>query len=205
MSEPESVTSWLEKLKADRPDAAQEIWARYVEQLVRLASRKLGDLPRRAVDEEDVVLSAFRGFLQGVEDQRFAQLNDRNDLWQVLVMLTERRAIAIRRHEGALKRGGGDVRGESVFVRRVDHGSQKHGLHQVPARDAAPEFAVEMTGRLRELLSQLSDDTQRKIALGKLEGKTNKELSVSLGINLRSVERKLALIRDKWRGEYDDE
>jgi DNA-directed RNA polymerase specialized sigma24 family protein len=205
MSAEESVTTWLAHLKAGRSDAAHEIWHRYVEQLVRLARRKLGRTPRRAADEEDVVLSAFEGFLAGVDDGRFLRLEDRDDLWQVLVMLTERRAIALRRRERALKRGAGDVRGESVFAHHEGNGSLRRGLDQTSGREASPDFAAGMTEQLRFLLEQLRDEVQRQIALGKLEGKTNKELSTNLGISLRTVERKLAIIRHKWRGESCDE
>ena len=54
----QSVTLWLEQLQAGESAAAQQLWQRYLERLLRLASRKLGDLPRRVADEEDVVLSA---------------------------------------------------------------------------------------------------------------------------------------------------
>jgi RNA polymerase sigma factor (sigma-70 family) len=205
MSEEESVTTWLAHLKTGRTDAAQEIWQRYVERLVRLARRKLGRTPRRAADEEDVVLSAFEGFLKGVEEGRFLRLDDRDDLWQVLVMLTERRAIALRRRELAIKRGGGEVRGESVFARHEGNGSHLPGLDQKSDREASPAFAAEMTEQLRFLLDQLTDQTQRDIALGKLHGKTNKELARDLGISLRAVERKLSMIRDKWRGNWGNE
>jgi RNA polymerase sigma factor (sigma-70 family) len=204
MSEAESVTTWLVGLKTGRTDAAREIWQRYVEQLVRLARRKLGGTPRRAADEEDVVLSAFEGFLKGVGEGRFLRLDDRDDLWQVLVMLTERRAIALRRRELALKRGGGQVRGESVFAHHEGNGSHRPGLDQKSGREPSPAFAAELTEQLSFLLDQLTDE-QREIALGKLEGKTNKELADVLGISLRAVERKLSMIRDKWRGECDDE
>src|SRR5687768_16542494 len=139
--EEDSVTMWLGGLKAGCSDAAAKIWHRYVEQLVRHARRKLGRSPRRAVDEEDVVLSAFDGFLQGVDDGRFLKLDDRDDLWQVLVMLTERRAIALRRRELALKRGGGQVRGESAFGQHDSNGSQKPGLDQAACPEATPAFA----------------------------------------------------------------
>lgn len=205
MSEEESVTTWLANLKTGRTDAAREIWQRYVEQLVRLARRKLGRTPRRAADEEDVVLSAFEGFLKGVEEGRFLQLDDRDDLWQVLVMLTERRAIALRRRELALKRGGGQVRGESVFAHHEGNGTDRPGLDQESGREASPAFAAEMIEQLHFLLDQLTDEAQRQIALGKLEGKTNKELAHDLGISLRAVERKLSMIRDKWRGAWGDE
>lgn len=197
----ESVTAWLDQLKAGQSSQAGQLWQRYKEQLVRLARRKLGGSPRRVADEEDVVLSAFDGFLQGVADGRFTQLDDRDDLWQVLVMLTERRAIAARRRERTLKRGGGQVRGESVFVDAGLPDSHRPGLDQVAAREATADFAAEMTERLRELLSQLTDETQRQIALGKLAGYTNQELAQQLGMSLRAVERKLSIIRDRWRGE----
>lgn len=200
----ESVTTWLARLKAGRSHVAAQIWQRYVERLVRLARRKLGRTPRRAADEEDVVLSAFEGFLKGVNDGRFLKLDDRDDLWQVLVMLSERRAIALRRREQALKRGRGQVRGESAFAPPEENGSHKPGLEEAVGREVTPAFAAEMTEQLSCLLGRLTDDAQRQIALGKLAGQTNQELATKLGISLRAVERKLGIIRDKWRGEDGD-
>jgi RNA polymerase sigma factor (sigma-70 family) len=201
----ESVTAWLAQLKAGQTRQADRLWQRYKEQLVRLARRKLGPSPRRVADEEDVVLSAFDGFLRGSADGRFTKLHDRDDLWQVLVMLTERRAIAARRREQTLKRGRGKVRGESVFAGLGEPDSNRTGLDQAVAREATPAFAAEMTERLRELLNRLTDDTQRRIALGKLEGYTNRELAQQLDLSLRAVERKLGLIPNQWRGEIIDE
>lgn len=204
MSDGESVTTWLAHLKAGRTDVAQQIWQRYAQQCVRLARRKLGRTPRRAADEEDVVMLAFRAFLTGVEEGRFLDLDGREDLWQVLVMLIERQAIALRRRELALKRGGGETRGESVFINDAGKDSQPTGPDRQVGREPSPALAVEMAERVQLLLDQLSDDTQRQIVLGKLEGKTNQEIAGELGINLRSIERKLSMIRDKWRGKIDN-
>ena len=205
MSDGESVTAWLAHLKAGRTEAGHEIWQRYVSQLLRLARRKLGRMPRRAADEEDVVLIAFEAFLTGIQEGRFLKLDGRDDLWQVLVMLVERQAIALRRRELALKRGGGETRGESVFLRNDGRGPQPRGPDRQVGREPSPALIAEMADRMRGLLDRLSDDTQRHIALGKLEGKTNQELADELNINLRAVERKLSMIRDKWRGNIDHE
>lgn len=205
MSDGESVTTWLAHLKAGRTDTAQEIWQRYVQQLLRLARRKLGRTPRRAADEEDVVMLAFEAFLTGIQEGRFLNLDGRDDLWQVLVMLIERQAIALRRRESALKRGGGETRGESAFLRDPGKGSQPDGPDRQVGREPSPAFAAEMAERMQFLLDQLSDDTQRQIVLGKLDGKTNQELASDLDINLRAIERKLSMIRDKWRGNIDNE
>ena len=116
MTQTGSVTNWIAQLKAGKLQASQQLWERYVDRLVRLARKKLGRTPRRAADEEDVVISAFDGFLRGVAESRFPQLDDRDDFWQVLVMLTDRRAVDHRRRELAARRGGGVVRGESAFA-----------------------------------------------------------------------------------------
>ena len=121
---------WLEQLQGGDSVAAGQLWQRNVERLIRLANRKLGDFPKRVADEEDVALSAFHGFLQGVEDGRFAKLDDRDDLWKVLAMLTERRAIGLRRQQLAAKRGDGAVRGESVLDAAASMSNAAPGIGQ---------------------------------------------------------------------------
>src|SRR5262245_3275041 len=88
-----SVTISLERLKAGDPAAAKPLWDRYFARLVALARGKLLSIPRAAGDEEDVALSAFNSFWQGVQEGRFPHLHDRDDLWQVLFLLTERKAV----------------------------------------------------------------------------------------------------------------
>ena len=56
----DDVTCWVRALAKDDQTAAQRIWERYYETLVRLARKKLGDSDRRVSDEEDVALSAIR-------------------------------------------------------------------------------------------------------------------------------------------------
>ena len=198
-----SVTLWLRQLQAGDSAAAQQLWQRYVERLIRLASRKLGDLPRRVADEEDVVLSAFKGFLRGVEEGRFAQFDDREDLWQVLVVLTERKAIGLRREIRADKCGGGQVRGESVLEGDFAMSSVAPGICQLAGCEPTPQFATQVHEEFSRLYGLLTDDTLRQIARGKLEGYTNAELAARLSLSLRAVERKLQLIRRQWSQEVE--
>jgi len=196
-----SVTDWIAQLKGGEPQASQELWGRYVDRLVRLARKKLGRTPRRAADEEDVVLSAFDGFFHGVEESRFPQLEDRDDLWQVLVMLTDRKTVDHRRRELAAKRGGDAVRGESAFANRQAAESHQPGLSQVIDGGPSPEFAAQFAEQFEQLLASLADETLRRIALAKMEGYTNAELARDLSLNVRSIERKLRLIRRTWQQE----
>ena len=95
----QSVTEWLEALKKGNEHAASKIWDRYVEHLFRVAAKKLGRLRRGIGDEEDVVVIAFDNFLNRVARSGFSKLDDRDDLWQILVMLTCRHAIDLIRKE----------------------------------------------------------------------------------------------------------
>jgi len=120
----------------------------------------------------------------------------------LLVKITERKALNQLRRQGRAKRGGGDVRGESVFL---DTGAStaKKGIDQVPGAEPTAEFAAVVAEGLRGLLDLLADDELRQIALLKLEGWTNEEIASRINRSLPTVERRLRLIRDKWKDEYE--
>lgn len=187
-----SVTTWLDQLKLDKQEAAEKLWEAYYAQLVRLARRKLAGAQRRVADEEDVALAAFHSFCRGIKQGRFPRLDDRDDLWQVLVMLTARKAIDQKQLEQRQKRGGGRVRGESAFTRsdRTDA-----GIADVIGDEPTPEFAALIAEEFDRLLHRLGDDTLCKLATLKLEGYSNAEIAERLGCGLRTVERKLSRIR----------
>ena len=201
MCDDASVSEWIIGLRAGETQAAQKFWERFVDRMVRLARRKLRGVPRRVADEEDVALSVFDAALRGIQQGRFPKLEDRHDLWQILVMLTERKAVSMRRRENAAKRGRGLVRGESAVIHEGSNSSQAAGLSQVAGRECTPEFAAAAGDHLAQLLGRLPDDSLRHVALGKLAGYTNDELSVKLGCSLRAVERKLNLIRRLWESK----
>src|SRR5262249_28661015 len=91
MSSADSITLFLTSLKQGDRGAADRLWSTYIQRLVSLARLKIGAAPRRAADEEDVALSAFDSFCRRAEGGEFARLSDREDLWQLLVVLTERK------------------------------------------------------------------------------------------------------------------
>lgn len=90
----DEVTLWINSLKTGDDEAAQLIWQRYFDKLVHLARRRLGTMPRRSADEEDVALSAFDSFCRAARDGRCPKLNDRSDLWKLLITITIRKANA---------------------------------------------------------------------------------------------------------------
>ncbi len=205
MNEESSIISVLGRLKADNdPAAAQAIWQKYFVRLARLARGKIKERQRRVVDEEDIALSAFNSFFRGVADGRFPKLDDGKDLWQILVMLTERKAVdQIRRHMAA-KRGGGQVRGDSAF-QKADDSSSPRGMDQLAGAEPSAEFVSSFLETCENLLSRLNDPELVQVVLYKMEGYSNEEIAAKLGRVTRSVERKLHTIRKIWEEERTDE
>jgi DNA-directed RNA polymerase specialized sigma24 family protein len=193
-----SVTLYLRKLQEGDQAAIQKLWEGYFERLVGLARKKLQGAPRSVADEEDVALCAFDSFHRGVALGRFPRLVDRDDLWQVLVLLTVRKAAKLVRNARTAKAGGGRVRNASALdVPGEDEG---RAFAELIAREPEPAFAAEVSDECRRLLGLLSDKL-RAVALLKLEGHTNQEIAVQRGRSVVTVERWLGDIRAAWAKE----
>ncbi|HLJ93538.1 MAG TPA: ECF-type sigma factor [Gemmataceae bacterium] len=196
-----SVSQWLDQLQAGDSAAAQNLWDRYFQRLAGLALKKFKDLPRRVVDEEDVALSVFDSFCRGAQKGQFPALFDRDNLWALLVVLTSRKVLNVRRDERRLKRGGGLVRGESALIGPRGGQEAEEGLNAVLAREPTPEFAAQMAEECRRLLNSLADVELRSIALWKMEGDTTEQIAAKLQRSPRTIERKLQLIRSRWENQ----
>jgi len=186
MSSEGSVTRLLSGVERGDHDAVQQLWERYFRQLARLAHKKLGGVARAGEEGEDVALSAFHSFCGRVGQGRFPRLEGRGDLWQLLVVITGRKAANLIKKDGRQKRGGGRAR------------QDLDDFLAVISREPDPQFAAEMDEQYRRLLDRLGDDTLRRIAEWKIEGHTNQEIAGLLGRSVGTVERKLSLIRVKW-------
>ena len=130
-----------------------------------------------------MALSAFDSFCRGLKRGRFPDLQDRDNLWKLLVVLTARKACHLIRDEQRLKRGGGQTAGTA------------QELEQAVGQEPSPEFAAELAENCQRLLDLLGDDDLRTVALNKMEGYTTEEIASQLNCAPRTVERKLRLIR----------
>jgi RNA polymerase sigma factor (sigma-70 family) len=186
-----SITFWIEGLKAGDSAAVEALWRRYFESLIRLARAALRGSPRRAEDEEDAALSAFDSFCAAAAQGRFPRLDDRAGLWRILVTITRRKALDQVERQGRQKRGGAEA-GQASGGSPID---------QITGAEPTPEFAALVADECRRLLLRLADERQRQIAILRMEGYTNEEIAQRLGCGLRSVVRKLELIRKTWLAE----
>ena len=194
----DSIASWLLGARAGDEAAAQAIWQRYFIRLVQLARQKLPGHVKRAFDEEDVAHSALRCFLHAVGQDRYPLLADRHGLWNLLVVITARKAKAYLRRQNRAKRGGGAVLGETAFLSPNDDAV---GIDQVLGDEPSPEFAAQVADECQRLLEMLGDATLRNIAVLKMEGHTVEEIAAKLGSTRRTIERRLHIIRKTWETE----
>lgn len=183
MIEQGSVTVWLNRLTAGDAAALDPLWARYFGHVVGVARDKLRRLAVRAADEEDVALSAFHQFYRAATDRGFERLHNRADLWHVLVVLTARKALDHHKHQARQKR-------KSTAAELPD-----------TAAPNAPDPALEalLADELRAKMDALPDDEARTIARLKLDGYSNDEVAERLGCTVRTVGRRLVLIRALWK------
>lgn len=198
MVEMGSVTYWIHQLESGERAKVQELWERYFHRLVTIARKKLKSIPRGASDEEDVAISAFHSFCHAVEQRRFPKLDDRHDVWQLLIMITRRKAITWKQHQGRKIR---DWKRNQPFSDETMSGSDfKDLISNYPD----PQFVAEMADQCKRLLGKLDDEELRQIACWKAEGYSVSEIGEKLDLSPSTIERRLRLIRRCWEDEITD-
>jgi RNA polymerase sigma factor (sigma-70 family) len=197
---PGSVTRCIQQLKAGDLDAFEKIWQHYFEELLEVARGVMRQRKKFSiVDEDDIVQNALLSVCRGFpKNKSYENVNSRESLWPILVAITKFKVADNFRRENAAKRGAGRVVSEANLETGAD-GSTRIGLAQLVADEAPqPQDIVEMSEQLSLLMGLLPRDDLKQIARLHLEGWKNTEIAEELEISTRSVERKLALVRDAW-------
>jgi len=183
MSKPTTLGQWLAGDKSDVPEkVAAKIWRAYFGKLASLAGSHLRG-KRSLRDGEDVALTALNQLVDAVKRDKFPKLNDKNDLWAILVRLTANKAKQAVRSENQLKRG---------------HGMEKADLDGIRSPEPDPAEAALFAESASEYLRILPEEL-RQIAIWKLECRTNIEIAELMDCVESTVERKLKLICERWR------
>ena len=203
----ESITRLLGNLRegVDVSHAQTVIWDHFFDRLTALANKRLGQRVRRVADGEDVALDALDEFFRKIRgSNNFPQLSNRESLWPLLAKIASRKAINEFKHANAKKRGGGKVRGESVFV-DLDSSNPNDGIDQIE-KNLTPEFADELFLGIGEVLTELGRYDQKllEVAILRLRGFSTSEIAERLGYkNSKTIERHIKQIRIFWKSFQD--
>ena len=202
MPSAESVTIWIQKLKEGERAAIQKLWEAYFPRLVRQAQGWLRRTSVQVVDAEDIALSAFKSFCLRAEQGRFPKLFDRDDLWQLLVVIAFRKMCNQVKHEASQQPRNGRVYSISTLT-PADADDSETNFSCLIGRE--PDPAQALAESCRRLLEMLPTEELRDVAVWKLEGYTNKEIAAKLnggkGRAESTAELKLARIRKIWAKE----
>lgn len=195
--ESNSVSRWIADLRQGNTQAACELWKRFSNRVVSYARNELNGITHMASDEEDVALSVFQVVFRGVQNGRYMFLQDRTQLWRLLVRITKTKSNNLKRHEWCDKRGGPNKKKTTVSLDQLDFGEllSDEALH---SEDPTPLEAAELEEELTNLLLELRDDELREVTKLTLEGYSTTEIAQKLGVVDRTIRRKLQLIRTTW-------
>ncbi|MEZ6089942.1 MAG: sigma-70 family RNA polymerase sigma factor [Pirellulaceae bacterium] len=181
--------SWLlRSWKNGDERAAEVLFNRYAIRLVALVASRLNQRYRSQVDPEEVVQSAMGSFFDAAKHSRI-QVSQSVSLWRLLATFARRKlSRSIERHS-ASKRGGDHKRVS------LDLAATQTDIVTVDEADAA-EF-------VNHLKSDLPPD-QFAVVEGLLAGLSQREIADSLGIDERTVRRRISKVREMLRGNVDE-
>ena len=198
--ESSTVTQWIEGLREGRESAAAKLWDHFLERLTKLVCNRLKTVSQAVSDEEDVVLDACDACFRALRENRYPNIANRNDLWKLLAVIAERKAIdQIRRS----KKGIDGIRADVSFKKISVNSSIVDGTQLLPCTEPTPEFAAVFAENLKRQIGQL-DELHAQVALLKLQGFTSREIGKQIGRSIPSVERYMKFIRTAWAYEPDE-
>src|SRR5215469_12105954 len=204
MPSAESVTIWIQQLKEGERAAIQKLWEAYFPRLVRQAQGWLRRTSVKVVDAEDIALSAFKSFCLRAEQGRFPKLFDRDDLWQLLVVIAYRKKCNQVKQEASQQPRNGRVYPISTLT-PADADDSGTIFSCLISREPDPRLTSQVAESCRRLLEMLPTQELRDVAVWKMEGYTNEEIAAKMkdgeGRAESTAERKLARIRKIWAKE----
>lgn len=189
-----SVTQFFGQLREGSPDAAEALWQRFFPRLLAVAQKTLIGRAKQIADADDAVQSAFASFCLRVRAGEY-EVGNRNDLWNLLGVITANKARMQARREEAEKRGGGRVVGEHALIRPDGSSLSLDEMAAISSSD----FDL----HCEELLSELEPEL-REFAILRLLGYRNREIAQMHDCTERKIERKLNLIRLRWQVAWQD-
>lgn len=189
-----SVTNWLRALEQGDEDAAQRLWDRYSDEMHKVAQRRMRRLKRHdIVDEEDIVVNSFASLCLAARNGQLAGIANRDELWAMMVVITNRQIGQRARYVNASKRSPDMLLDQ--MERRDEFGSR---LERLQGESSDPATKMELADAAEQLLVKLDDADLRAVAILKLAGHTVDEIAAEMGFAHRTVQRMLSTIRSCW-------
>lgn len=187
-----SITAWFHALTDGDEVAAARLWDRFAQRLIRLAKSELPDDP--CYDEEDLANSVFGWVCQARRNGRYQDVSDRDGLWRLLVRVARNKMIDRTRFANAQRRSA---------AKTIRNSDDFDVTSELPADALDPSWEIVLKEQCQRLLRLLDDPDLEAIALLRLDGYTVGEIAVQVGVSVRTIKRRMAMIRKRWDMEVD--
>ncbi len=194
----------VNRFKSGDKDAANELLQRYFDRTVRAAGNRIAERRLRGVGSEDIAVSVFESLWKKADQRQFGDddLVQPDEFWRLLCTMIRFKTEDHVRRENANKRGGGAVRGESIFAK--PDASSAFGIAAFSDGVMSPAEQAAFRDQHERMMRLLDDDTLQEIVMMRMEEQKVSEIAAHFGKSERWVKRKLALIRDIWQHELDE-
>ena len=187
-----SDRSLLRRFQQGQTDASTELYVRYAQRLMAVATAQTSSDLAQRVDPEDIVQSVFRTFFRRATLGQYT-VPEGEELWKLLLVI----ALNKIRATGAFHRA------EKRDVKRTSGGeSYELALQSQPGQDETALSLLRMV--VEDLLKDLPE-AHRKIIELRIEGHEVNEIATAVQRSKRSVERELQDFRHRLQALIDED
>jgi RNA polymerase sigma-70 factor (ECF subfamily) len=194
MTDQDSFTDLMARLRAGDDGAAAAIFQRFCRRLLALARVRLEGILGHREDAEDVLQSVFRSFFRRHRDGQF-ELRRWGSLWALLAVIT------VRKCRNRIAYHHADRRDVNREVRLAD--GPAFATEQLLARDPTPAEAAALAETVDQVFGNL-EARDRAILTLHLQGRPVEAISAEIGRSCRTVQRTLELIRKDLASQLAD-
>ena len=188
-----SVSVWIAKMRQGDPLAIGNLVARYFGKLAQFSDIKLRRGIRVTDDGEDIAISVLQSITRNTAKGRFPNLQDRDDLWFLMIVIAQHAVIDRQRTELRREKMIAPTHTMTDLLENYNV-----NLDQFLGQEDSQSKLLEITDCWEELLKTLPDDRNRNVARLKIQGYSNREIGEMLEMVPRTVDRKVKLIAQRW-------
>ncbi len=181
----------------------EQFYVQYFDELRAAARRRMKPVKFRVVDEEDAAQSALVSLFQGLDAGKM-EVRGQQELRGLMQQIVNRKCNRYPERHLAGKRGGGGVRGESVFD-NANFESVEAGFEQVADGNPMPGMSAQIARDCDVLLNMPGKPELRETVMLKLEGFTHGEIAARMNCSVAFVKHRTSQIRAVWSKEFTDE
>jgi RNA polymerase sigma factor (sigma-70 family) len=208
---PEEDTSIIvQKYAAGEVSTLEKLVHRYDRKMIQLANRYMQRLRmyNPAYDGEDAVHDTLIKLLHRADDCQLDSVQSSVEFWRVFFNMLKCEIRDARDHFASRKQGGpgtrryrrrsglGGLEDDGVSTRGQASRSNEDAINSLYSLLPPPEDLALIKLEIEEFLQYLDDPISRRIMILKVESHTNKEIAGLLDVNERTIERRVATIRD---------